>query len=293
VDAGLREETKAVVRTLALTFLLALPAAAQNAGIDHETWKVLGWNDSCGVAYEHFYYPKLGEEIAGEPIETQIGTELIPPGSETSAARWAFEASGRLSWDEGAAASAEKALKNGGFTHPGYPEVIQDGPIGEQPGLADTLLSTSTLSARVEKGWPGPEWRWSGGSYSPLGTCALLSFEERGSPRHYRFLLVRVYNTRARRDRSYAHATNARLLFNAGNLAVAAPEADNAARLDPDLPIARYEHAAMLALTGNPNEAVDELTAAAKLDPQYGKKAREDLDFADLKDREDFRELTK
>jgi tetratricopeptide (TPR) repeat protein len=288
-----------IVRTLALTALLGLlglSAAAQNfedVTVDHETWGVIGWNDACGVAFEHYYYPKLGVDIVNDPISARIGSAAIPPDSEKSAEKWVLEADGRLSWDERTAAKTAKELKSAGYGRAGFPEIIQDAPIGDQPLLAETILSTSTLSARLKSGWPGPEWRWAGGSYSPLGTCALLSFEKRASPRHYRLLLVRVYNSRARRDRSYAHATNARLLFNAGDLAVAAAEAETAAQLDPGLPIARYEHAAMLALTGNANEAVDELAAAVKLEPKYGAKAREDLDFADLKVRQDFQDLTK
>jgi tetratricopeptide (TPR) repeat protein len=281
------------VKNLALALLLVAPAAAQNADIDHETWSVIGWNDGCGVAYEHDYYPKLGAEMTIEPIASQIGSTEIPPGEDKSATTWILETSGRLSWDARAAANTVKQLKNAGYTRPGFPETIQDGPVGAQPGLADTILSTSTLKARVKTGWPGPDWRWTGGSYGPLGDCALLSFEKRGNPRHYRLILVRVYNARARRDRAYAHAANARLLFDAGSLTAAAPEAETASRLDPDLPIARYENAAMLALTGNPNEAVDELTAAVKLDPKFAKKASEDIDFSDLKERQDFQELTK
>ena len=281
---------------IALTLLLTIPAAAQKAetiAVDHETWKVIGWNDACGVAYEQLSYPKLGEAMSSEPISTRVGVASIPLGSEAYSAKWALEADGRLSWDERAVATAEKDLKAGGYTRPGFLETIQDAPVGDQPLLAETLLSTSTLAARVKSGWPGPEWRWAGGGYSPYGTCALLAFEKRGSPRHYRLMLVRVYNPRARRDRAYAHASNARLLFNAGNLAVAAPEAETAAQLDPILPIARYEHAAMLALTGSFNESVDELAAAVKLEPKYRAQARGDIDFADLKDRQDFLDLTK
>jgi hypothetical protein len=281
--------------SLALVLLLAIPAAAfdvDSSEIDHETWRVLGWNDACGVAFEHLYYPKIGQEIANDPIATQIGSSNIPTGAEKSTTTWALEASGRLSWDKPEADETEKELRKGGYSRAGYPEIIQDAPVGDQPGLADTLLSTSTLAARI-KAWPGPEWRWAGGSYSPLGTCALLSFEKRSGPRHYRLILARIYNPRARRDRAYAHATNARLVFETGNLAVAAPEAEIAAQLDPELPIARYEHAAMLAITGNPNEAVDELAIAVKLEPKYAKKAREDRDFEDLKVRQDFQDLTK
>lgn len=287
------------MRILALTLLLAhlaLPALAQDDGdltVDHETWNVLGWNDACGVAFEHDYYPKVGEAIASEPITTHVGTAWIPVGSERYDARWTLDAEGRLSYDARAVAKAEKDLKAAGYTAQGFPEVIEDAPIGNQPLLADTILSTATLQSRATKEWPGPEWRWAGGNYNPLGTCALLAYEQRANPKHYRLLLVRVYNPRARLDRAYAHASNARLLFNAGDLTDAAPEAENAALLAPELPIARYEHAAMLALTGNPNEAVAELAAAVKLKPSYAAKARDDIDFEDLKNRDDFRDITK
>ena len=286
------------VRTLALTLLLGLlfrPAAAQNmedVDIDHETWSVIGWNDGCGVAFEHYYYPKQGQALADEPISTKIGTASIAPGKEKYSARWAYAADGRLSWDERVVKKTEDDLKKGGYNRAGYPEIIQDAPIGNQPLLAETILSTGTLMSRVKNGWPETVWRWAGGNYSPLGTCALLVYENRTAPRHYRLFLVRVYNSRVRTDRAYAHASNARLLFNAGSLAIAAPEAETAAALDPDLPIGRYEHAAMLALTGNPNEAVEELAAAIKLDAKYGPMAAEDLDFADLRERPDFREMT-
>ncbi len=278
---------------LALTFLLALlwlPSAAQGQDgvqVDHETWRVIGWNDACGVAFEHLYFSKLGAAIS-----TRIGAAMIPEGREQYVARWALQSDGRLSWDEGAAAKTEKDLAQIGYARPGFLETIQDGSIGAQPGLAETLLSTATLSSRLKSGWPGSEWRWAGGNYSPSGACALLSFEKRDSLRHYRLLLLRVYNPRARRNRAYAHASNARLLFNAGDLAAAAFEAETAASLAPDLPVARYEHAAMLALTGSFDEAAVELSAAIKLEPKYGEKARGDIDFADLKNRDDFKEMT-
>jgi tetratricopeptide (TPR) repeat protein len=288
-----------VVKTLAAILLLglgALPAAAQNysdVAIDHETWSVVGWNDACGVAFEHFYYPKLGDAMAYEPISVRIGTAKINSGSEKYVGRYALETDGAASYDERAIAKVEKELKAAGFSRKGFPETILDAPIGNQPLLAEAILSTTTLAPRATTGWPGPEWRWAGGNFSPLATCELLVFEKRDQPKRYRLLLVRVYNPRVRQDRAYAHASNARLLFNAGNLEVAAPEAETAALLAPELPIARYEHAAMLALTGHPNEAADELQAAIKLEPKYVDKAREDLDFESLHDRDDFKEMMK
>ena len=287
------------VKPLVLTILLGLfglSAAAQDpdeAEIDHETWSVIGWNAACGVAFERFYYPKLRDELANEPASVRIGTEDIRAGSEKYAESSTLQADGALNLDARLIAKTENDLKSSGYRRPGFPETITDAPIGDQPRLAETILSTATLSARLKSGWPGPDWRWAGASYSPLGTCALLSYEKRDRQRRYRLLLVRVYNPRARLDRAYAHASNARLLFDAGDLAAAATEAETAAKLAPELPITRYERAAMLALAGNPNEAVHELSAAIKLEPAYGARARGDIDFENLKDRPDFQEMTR
>jgi len=265
----------------------------EGIGIDHEEWRVIGWNDGCGVALKHLSYPRLGEAMIAEPVQTRIGTLEIAPGEEVAHLNSVYEADGALSWDPAAVKKAESQLKKGGFIDRGYLETIRDAPIGRQPQLAETILSTGTLSPRLKVGWPGPDWRWAGASYNSLSTCALLAFENRQSRRRYRFLLVRVYNTRARLDRAYAHASNGRLLFNDGDLENGAPEAETAAQLAPELPIARYEHAAMLALTGRLDEAVVELSFAVKLDPLLGKKARTDVDFSDLKRRDDFKDATR
>jgi len=282
---------------LAVLVGAAAPGArAQNMDdvtVDREAWTALGWNDACGVALSVLSYPKVGEAMAGEPISTRVGTLSIPVGREQAVRRWTLEADGALSWDERAYKKAVKDLKAGGYARPGYPELIRDAPIGDQPLLAQTILSTGTLKPRLKDGWPGPEWRWTGGDFNPLATCALLAFESRERPRRYRFLLVRVYDARARVDRAYAHASNARLLFNAGDLDDAAPEAETAAALAPELAIARYEHAAMLALTGRQNEAVRELAEAVKRDRSFAARARDDIDFHDVRGRDDFREITK
>ncbi len=285
-------------RALLLAVLAAAAprASAQNMddlAVAHEEWKALGWNDACGVAYSVLSYPKLGEAMVGEPISTRVGTAIIAAGTEKSERRWTLEADGPLSWDARAYAKAVADLKKGGFNRSGFREDVRDGPIGDQPLLAQTILSTGTLKPRLASGWPGPEWRWAGAEYNPLATCALLAFEDRAAAKHYRFLLVRVYEPRVRQDRAYAHATNARLLFNAGNLEEAVPEAETAAALAPELPIARYEHAAMLALTGHDDAAVRELAAAVKLDHAYAEKARGDVDFKDIRARDDFVEITR
>jgi hypothetical protein len=279
-----------------LVALSARPAAAQNVDdvrIDHEDWRVIGWSDACGVAFTVLSYPKLGEAMAGDPFSTRVGSLIVPVEKEAASSRWTLEADGPLSFSQRALDKAEKDLRQGGFNHAGFPETILDVPVGDQPLLAETILSTGTLAPRLKKGWPGPEWRWAGANYNPLTTCGLLVFENRADPRHYSFLLARVYNPRARTDRAYAHASNARLLFNGGNLDAGAAEAATAALLAPDLAIARYEHAAMLALTGQADQAMDELAAAVKLDPKYRAKARDDEDFADLRGRDDFKSATR
>lgn len=288
-----------MVPLVALAVLLAAAApraAAQNMDdvtIAREVWKTVGWNDACGVAYSVLSYPKLGDALSSEPISTRVGTQTIAVGQETAVRRWTLEADGALSWDERAFKKAEAALRKGGFDRKGYPETIREGPIGDRPQLAETILSTGTLSPRLKSGWPGAGWRWAGGEFNPLGTCALLAFESRENPRHYRFLLVRVYNPRARTDRAYAHATNSRLIFDMGRLDDAAAEAETAAALAPELALARYAHAGMLALTGRQNEAVRELAEAVRLDRALAARAREDIDFRDLSERDDFRDIVR
>ena len=283
-------------QTVLLSIVLALTASARAVGdipIDHEEWRAIGWNDACAVAVMHLAYPKLGSAIAADPVMTRIGAISIPPGEEKSKTTWTLEADGRLSWDVRAAAKAEVDLKKVGFSKSGYLETIQDAPIGKQPLLAKTILSISTLAPRLKTGWPGPEWRWAGANYNPLGTCALLAFEDRAAPRRYRLLLARVYNPRARNDRAYAHASNARLLFDAADLEMAALEAKTAALLAPELAVTRYVHASLLALSGHASPAIEELAAAVRIDSKYGEKARTDIDFAELRARDDFQSALK
>jgi hypothetical protein len=278
-------------------FAMSAPrAAAQGIDetvIDHEDWSVVGWDDACGVGFSVLAYPRLGAAMVAEPVSTRVGTLSIAPEREVSSLTWALEADGPLSFSQRAFDKAEKDLRRGGFNRPGYPEIIQDVPVGNQPELAEKILSTETFKPRVTEGWPGADWRWAATNYNPLATCALLVFENRRFARQYSFVLIRVYNPRTRTDRAYAHASNARLQLDAGNLAAGVIEADTAARLDPQLAIARYVNATLLALSGRMNSAVTELAAAVKLDPKYAAKARDDMDFVDLRKRDDFRAIVR
>ncbi|OGS01776.1 MAG: hypothetical protein A2V88_12650 [Elusimicrobia bacterium RBG_16_66_12] len=224
---------------------------------------------------------------------TRVGTLSIAPGEEKTKLHWALEADGALSWQPRSVARAEKDLAKAGYTRSGFPETIRSGPDGAQEGLAETLHSTTTLGARAAEGWPNAGWRWAAAEFNPLSTCALLVFESRERKSFFRFHLVRVYDSRARIERARAHTTNARLVFDMGDPPSALLEAQTGARLAPELAIARYHHAAMLALAGRPDQAMKELAAAVGLDPKYKARAREDRDFEELAKREDFSRLTK
>ncbi|MDE2489391.1 MAG: hypothetical protein KGM24_00995 [Elusimicrobia bacterium] len=281
---------------LAALALLPRPAAAQNfedVRVDHQTWKALGWNDACSVALEVLTFPRLGDAIATEPISTRIGTMTIPTGKEDAATSWAYRADGVLTWRPKTVAKTERELRAAGYDAAGFSETISSASSGVRPEIDEALASTATLRSRTTRPWPGPGWRWAAADFNPLSTCALLAFQSRTPPLRWRFRLVRVYNPRARIDRAYAHAENARLLFDAGDLDAGFAESETAAALAPELGIARYNHAALLALTGRMDRAVAELAAAIAIDPSFRAKARDDEDFSSLRVREDFRDLVR
>lgn len=265
-----------------------MPARAE-IGIEREEWRVVGWNDACSVAFVHLGYPKFGEAIHGEPVITRVGTLTIPAGKEKAAQTLTLDASGTNTWDSKGLAAAEKELKKAGYDRPGFIEDIRRARVGEQPGLEDRLSDLKTLAPRAPVGGKG--LRWAAAAYSPLSTCALLVFEREDEPARLKLELARVYNPRVRRERGYDHASNARLLFESGDLDGGLAEAKTAAAVAPELPIARYNHAAMLCLSGRLNEAVAELSAAIKLDARLIDKAKTDWDLDNLRKRQDFREL--
>ena len=271
--------------------MFALPAAAID--IEREDYKIIGWNDACGVAVERYAYPKLGQAIYGEPVTTRVGTIAIVTATPVVQTNWMLESDGPNTYDLRAIERLRKDLKKIGFERPGFAERIRlDVATSDKPGTADIIFSTATLEARPSE-WPGPEWRWAGAEYNPLTTCALLVYARAGERERYKFVLTRIYNAASRGDRARAHTTNGRNLFDDGDLAGALTETETGAKTAPELAATRYHYAAMLALSGRDEEAMVELRAAIKRDARFADKAAEDLDFDSLRVRRDFLELVK
>ncbi|MBI5241355.1 MAG: hypothetical protein HY926_12855 [Elusimicrobia bacterium] len=265
----------------ALLALLAAPAATQV--VERETFAVIGWNDACSVAVQQFGYAPIGEAVVGEPVRTRIGTITIAPGEESSRTVLTADWSGARTWDRAEAKKVVQDLLAAGYANPGYTEDIRV-PRKEGPRpYEDVILSTAALQIRAPFKWPGDDWGWDKIVYSPLGTCGLFIYSRRqkGLP-FYRTALYRFYNPSARTQRAAAHQTNSRLLFEASDLEGARAEAATAARLQPELAIARYRHAVLLCLSGHLNESVAELAEAIKRDPKLAAKARHDPDFYEV-----------
>ena len=277
------------MRALALAVLFAVPASALD--IEHEEFKIIGWTDACAVAVERYAYPHLGEAMQAEPITTRIGTLTIELKTPVVVTRWVLEADGANTFDRYAVESQRKKLRKAGFDRAGFYETIRDSDTVVSPGSAEVILSTAVLDARPDF-WPDTrQWRMAYASYNPLGTCALLIYEDRELSRRYKFTLTRIYNPSARSDRARAHTTNGRLLFNQGELDGALIETEIGAKLAPEVGATRYHYGAMLALTGHPDAGMRELLAAVARDPRFADKAATDPDFDSLRERQDFQEL--
>ncbi len=277
------------MRFLLACLFLAAPAAAID--IEREEYRIIGWNNACTVAVEHYAYPVLGQAIHGEPISTRVGTMAIVTDKPTVETRWVLESDGAHTYEKGGVDSFRRKLRKAGYDRPGFEETIRDAVTVDSPGAAGVILSTAILEARPDF-WPDTrEWRLGWVHYNPLSTCALLVYEKIGEASRYKFLLTRVYNARARAERGRAHTTNGRLLFNTGDLEGALAESAIGARVAPEVGGIRYQHAAMLALSGRADDAMRELLAAIKRDERFTAKAAKEEDFDSLRHRQDFAEL--
>lgn len=277
---------------LGLPLLLASAAAALTG--DHGSFAVIGWNKQCSVAFEHYIYPKLGEAMAAEPIETRIGTLTIPSEEPRRAdERLTLSLTGARSWEADQARRARAKLKKEGWSFPGFVETIRPAPVAARRDLPRLILSTDTFRSPASA-WPGPPWRASAVYYSPFASeCALLVYTAGVDKLFYKPFLFRIGNPIIRADRALAHVTNGLLLLEKGDEPGALAEETIAATLAPDFGPARYHHAALLAVDGQPEPAIDELAAAIAIDPKHKKEARKDKNFEGLRWHPRFGELTR
>ena len=261
----------------------------------HDEFAFLGWDPACSAAVQRVSFPPFGEGMLGEPKAWEFGSLAIAPGASRPKANWIYDSRKDAFWS---ASQAKKASETLTKTHAvkGFSEDVRDGPVGDQPGLAELLTTTSSFKSAGSPNWPPDSFRLSEVHYHPLITCALLVFSTRGSPEEadYRFVLIRLLNTNARRRRTDAHAANGLLLYSkAFDPEAAEAELAIAARMDPQYAPGRYHHAVMLAALGRFDEALEELAAAVRLDKSWSKKAKEALEFDSLRDDERFLDIVK
>ncbi len=273
----------------ALALLLTLPASAQRT--DHETFRMLGWNNGCSAAVEDLGYAKLGEAIQGIPIYAWIGTITIPPGHEAQKARWYYQVDDQRDWNAKSAEKTEARLAGLGYRQPGYHEAVRPDPVSPGGDLSSLIGSTGTFRTDSPGPWPDTRWRLSSVYYDSIGACGLLVYTPRGADDRFQLLLARFGNVAARRDRAAAHLNNALALLKSGDEEGALAETGIAAEMAPKLPPARYQHAALLKLTGHMRRAVRELKAAIALDPSYARKWESDPDFGPMNGFPDFAQL--
>ncbi|MBI5211442.1 MAG: tetratricopeptide repeat protein [Elusimicrobia bacterium] len=280
----------AALLPLLLTVLAGRPAAAQET--DHERLSLVGWLKSCSVAVEYYGFPVLGSAIATDPIMVRIGTLSIGGPDSQMAKTWLIEEEGRKIWRPEQAAKTIDNLRKAGYVLAGSSEPVTVAAAGFAD-IDEVILTTKAFSARSPGGWPGKEFVFHRIYYSPLNNCALFVYRWTGAREKdfFQFILVETRNPRARVLRADARLSLSRRLFDAGDLAGALGEAGLAAALSPDSPEARYRHAALLALSGHHEAALDELAEAVKRDKKLKERARKDLDLENLRKDKRFRRL--
>jgi len=285
---------RAATMILPILLLAAAVRADDALDYDHEKFDILGWGDGCSVAITHYGYPPPGQYLEDEPVMSRIGTLSIAPGKTKEKDDWLISLHGPSTWRPKEADKALSLLAQRGYSKPGLIEQIAQSPVVAARDLPRLLNTTEALKASPGNAWLDHSWRWTSIVYEPLGTCALFTYEKRGMEKpFYNYLLVRINNPAARADRAQAHLTNAILLLDKGDLDSAVLESELAARLEPNDALMRYHHAALMALSGVVEPAIDELEAAISLDAQYKAKARKDKDFESLRWHPKFKELTK
>jgi len=295
-----------LIAALLLSWLLAPPARSAEPKVvggavsierqkAHDEFSFIGWGPSCSAALQIVSYPPFGAGMVGEPSAWKFGSLAIAPGASQSAAQWLLDSTKDPYWN---ASQAEKAAQALAKSHAvkGYDEDIREGPVGSQPGMEELLTTTSSFRCAGSPRWPPPSFRLAQAHYHPLITCALLAFSSRGDPEEarYRFLLVRLLNTNARRRRAEAHAASGVLLYSkASDPDAAEAELAIASRMDPQYAAGRYHHAVLLAALGRFDEALDELAAALGLEKTWAKKAKDAPEFSSLRNDQRFLDILK
>ena len=261
----------------------------------HDEFAFIGWDSACSAAIQNVSYPPFGAGVTGEPSAWKFGALNIAPGASQPTAQWILDSRKDSFWSAPQAQKASEALAK---THAfkGFVEDVREGPMGDQPGLAELLLTTSAFRAAGSPAWPPPAFRLAQVQYHPLITCALLVFSTPGSAEEaqYRCVLIRLLNTSARRRRADAHAANGLLLYSKSSDPEAAEaELAIAAHMDPQYAPGRYHHAVLLAALGRFDEALEELAVAVRLDKAWAKKAKEALEFHSLHEDARFLDIVK
>jgi len=274
-------------------WLILSASAARASDYNREKLDVLGWRDGCAVAVAHYGYPPAGQAITDDPVMTHIGILSIGPGETKEKEQWLLSLHGPWTWRPKEAGKILSDLRAKGYVKPGMVEDVGTAPVAPERDLPRLISTTDTLKAVYGKPRPDPGWKWTAIYYEPVGTCALFLYQKTVDGRvSYDYVLARVGNPAARRDRAEAHLTNALLLVERGELDSAVIETATAAHIAPDYAPGRYHHAALMATTGVIEPALDELEAAVALDAKYREKARKDKDFETLHWHPKFKELT-
>ncbi|MBI3300074.1 MAG: hypothetical protein HYZ75_18055 [Elusimicrobia bacterium] len=282
---------------LLLAFSLAAPASAARTPVlvavgtatrtGYEEFSVLGWGDACSVAVRYMRFPPEGAGLRGVPDAFRAGLMSLPPDGDAQVEDWIYSS------DKGTGYASENMSRvvedlRGERRHdrPGTAERLRSAHVADQPGLETLLNSTTVFKSDPPLGGFPERFRFAAVHYAPLGSCALFEFVDPATPRDgLRTKLVRLPEPGVRRARARAHVTNALLLYrNETDLTAAEAELAVASAMDPQYPLARYNHAILLTLHGRFNAAIESLKAAVKHDGAWAEEASRASEFEPLRE---------
>ena len=203
---------------------------------------------------------------------------------------WVYASGPELVWQNDTTIQLSDRLTRQGYSRKGGVETVREATMS--PELEQVLRTTAAFKLEGSGAWPERRFTLHQIYYSPLATCALFLFHDKASARDsYRYKLARVDNPGIRRVRARAHISNGLLLYGNSDLYGALEETGIAAAMDPIYPSACYHYALLLAAHGRFDEALGELKAAFRLEPDLKEKARKALEFKDLRKDDRFKAL--